>query len=472
MTPFLHQAKSIQHLLSILPKQRGVVDASDMGTGKTLVGVEIVKATDLPTLVVCPKSVRAGWLRTGQAQGVEFDVINYEMLRTGRTPYGSWKVPPGCRKPRFYYADAVRLVLLDESQRCMGMNTANSDLMRAVRRQGLYGLAMSGTIADSPLEMDALGYFLQLHDSNSPPTVKTPEPVDFYTWARRNGCGPGLWSHLEFHGNAEQQLKRMEKLYRQIFPSKGVRVRTTEIPDFPSIQIRAELYEISDPKKFNRLYAEMAGEIAALHKHDAEMKAELLHKAKENGFEGDALPDDPLVENIRARQEMELLKVPVFVELTLDAISEGRSVAIFVNFQQSLRAICTKLKTDCTIDGTQIGAQGAIRRETNRMAFQADHERAIVCISEAAGLGLDMHDVTGRHPRLALVSPGFNAKLLRQIFWRICRAGGKSASLVRLIFAADTVEEPIQKAVARKLDRLDALQDGDLMPKNLKFVDK
>jgi hypothetical protein len=470
MKPYEHQEKSIAHLLRILPKQIGVVDASDCGTGKTRTAVGVMQEMDLPTLVVCPKAVIPSWHRTALGENTDLDAINYEMVRTGRTPYGSFYVPRGCRKPRFLWNRAVRMLIFDEAHRCQASDSINSELMRAAARQEIPTLALSATLAQSPLEMDALGFLLRLHDSNSPATLSNPDPLDFFRWSRRYGCGPGLFSRHEFHGTEQQKLKQMEKLHRIIFPDKGVRVRIRDLPWFPEISITAELYDMGNEERINALYAEMAAEVTALHARDAEMKAERLRKAKENGYTGDFLPDEPLEEQLRARQEIELIKVPVFVELARDAVANGMSVALFVNFQQTIQALRQKLKTDCVIDGSQIGPRGAIARETNRLRFQEDTERIILCQSDAGGLGLDLQDLRGFHPRVELISPGFNAKLLRQIFYRVCRAGAKSKSLARLLFAAGTDEEPIQKAVAKKLNCLDSLNDGDLQPANLRFT--
>lgn len=470
-TLYEHQKDSVAHLCDILGGPSPfAVDASDPGTGKTLIAVEVMRRFNLPTLVVCPKPVRAGWLRTALAQETELDVINYEMLRTGKTPYGKWYVPKYCRKPRFQFHEGIKMVILDEAHWCKSPVSKNAELMRAVKRQGIRGLALSATFADTPMELDALGYFLGLHDSNTPPTLGHLDPVDFYKWARRHGCGPTLFSKFEFAGSASEKMKIMAKLNREIFPAKGVRVRINDLDWFPEIQIFAELYDMDDGGKINQYYEQMHAEIEALNARNAECEAARLERARENGFKGDSLPPDPLTVFLRLRQLVELLKVPALVAMTQDALAAGQSVVNFVNFQMTLQALNSALQTDCCIDGTQVGKQGELRREHNRLRFQNDECRVINCISEAGGVGLDLHDTIGNHPRVEHVSPGFNAKLMRQIFGRVRRAGGKTKAQVRIFFAANTCEESIQRKVAGKLDRLDALQDGDLLPDNLRLT--
>jgi hypothetical protein len=89
-------------------------------------------------------------------------------------------------------------------------------------------------------------------------------------------------------------------------------------------------------------------------------------------------------------------------------------------------------------------------------------------MSDAAGVGMDAHDITGKHPRMSLISPGFSAKVTRQVVGRPWRAGGLTKSLQRFIFA--TGEEDLHASVSRKLNCLDTLNDGDLTTQNLQVT--
>lgn len=411
-----------------------------MGVGKTLVAIETMKRLGNPvTVVVCPRSIIPTWCRTAEGQGAGLDAINYEKVRLGKTPYGQWVLPsPRHRKPRFVWNSEIKFLIFDEVHRCKSYDSKNSDLLRAARRQGIPVLALSGTPADSPLELDALGYVLRLHDGNDSPTLRNPEPLSFYSWARRHGCGPGYFSAFDFLGSDEDRLKQMLKINKLIFPHKGVRVRVQDLPDFPECQVTSELYEPGfGPDELEAATAECVG---------------------------------PLDRRLRARQFIEKHKVPIFTELAQDAIAQGKSVAIFVNFTETLQMLCTELKTKCCVDGSQTGTAGAERREANRLDFQADRSRVIIVNNEAGGLGLDLQDLNGNHPRLGLVSAGENAKTLKQVLKRLPRQGAKSKSLYRILFAADTDEEDVHRNLSHKLDRIDALNDGDLAPqKNLQI---
>jgi hypothetical protein len=305
--------------------------------------------------------------------------------------------------------------------------------------------------------MDAIGYLLRLHDGYRPqPTLRNLEPLSFSKWTAKHGCGlaDGEWI---FRGSADVQRKHMAKIWEEIFPSKGLRIKISDLRAlglFPDAQITAELLDIEQPERVDMLYQTMQRAIDALHERAA------------NDIGG------AQTELLRARQEVELLKLPVFADLGQEAIAAGRSVVCFVNFRQSVVELCRLFDTDCFIDGTQAGPSGARQREANRLRFQTNDSRVIICNGEAGGVGLDLDDLTGDYPRTELISPGWNAKTERQKTGRTVRASSKSASLIRFIFAAGTCEEKIQRALARKLDNMDALNDGDLFPGNLEITSK
>lgn len=448
MKPYDYQERDIEHLVSLYRSgAQGAVNGSDPGTGKTLVAVEVMKRLGNPaTLAVCPKAVIPTWTRGAAFQGTDITAINYEMLRTGRTPYGIW------RGDKFAWSKAIEFLLFDEAHRCKGLDSQTSELMRAARRQGIRTMALSGTIADSPVDMDALGFLLGMHDGfGARPSLRKPNPVTFYKWAKQFGCfsNPITGLPFGFYGSDEEKVAHMAKLNAELFPKRGVRTRIDDIPGFPEQQVTAELYELEDPARINALYAEMAEAIEALRTRAASDKG------------------DALTQLLRARQEVELLKVPIFVSLTKDAIDQGLTVLIFVNFRQTLVELCKRLDTDCYIDGTQTGPKGAEQRERNRLRIQNDEARVMVGINEAAGVGIDLHDITGKHPRLGLGSAPWSAKTVKQLVGRPRRAGAKSKSLFRFIFANGTVENRLHAKLSSKLNCLDALNDGDLSVDNL-----
>lgn len=476
-----YQIPAVEQLLAALRTNGAALDASDMGVGKTYAAGGVIRELNAPTLVVCPKVSITGWQRMGERLGVEFDIVNYEQLRTGKTPFGAWANPKteasgkflkcnSCQlvfdpakpqpcphhfagihcvetktKPhnygRFSFHPGVKLAVFDEAHRAGAVDSLNADMLIATRRQGIRALSLSATAADSPLGLRGLGYSLGLH-----------KLADFYPWAMRHGCRKLPFGGFHFAVGEERKREILAGIHADIFPARGARVRIEDLGDaFPDCQVFAELCDMDAGGKIDAAYAEMAEAV------------ERLNCAARN----DVAADHPLTKILRARQRIELLKVPMLVELAQDAVAEGRSVALFVNFRETVDELCKRLKTNCRIDGSQVGPAGERQRRASMEDFLADRERIIVCTIAAGGISIDLHDIRGEFPRLGLISPGYSAREFRQVCGRLRRQGAKSKSIYRAIFAAGTVEAPVQKALAGKLNNLDALNDADLCAVNL-----
>lgn len=460
---------------------RAAVDASDMGIGKTAHALAVIRELDWPTLVLVPAVAIPGWKdMAGKLGNPTFDLQSVDLIRAGNTPWGHWENPAPKKLPTFFKCTAcqckvepskpfpcphhskgihcveakkiphnygkfhwhpgIKLLVVDEAHRFSAPDSLNGDMLIAAKRQGIPTLIMSATIADSPMNLRAIGYLLGLH-----------KLTDFYGWIRHHGCMKLPLMGFHFCVAKEKQKEILAGLHAEIFPRLGCRVRIKDLGDkFPECQITSQLFPIAEPEVMARLYREMAEEIPLED------------------------PNNPatLARFIALDQKIELLKIPILVELCNSYLAEGRHVAVFVVYRASVDALCKRLKTDCRIDGSQTGERGARERAHNVAEFQADREPVIVGTLAAGSISIGLHDLHGNFPRAGLVTPGHVAIQLRQFFGRLPRQGSKSKPLYRNVFA-DGIEEEIRKhrALSGKLDCLDALNDGDLNPLNLPLTD-
>lgn len=430
-----YQAGALADLVRLQDKHLVSLDASDMGVGKTYVGGGLIRHFDEPTLVVCPLSVVPAWQRAGEHLGVEFDVLNYEKLRTGKTPYVSKKLVTfrtqsgEVRKyNRFEWAEEVKFVLFDEVHRCAGMTSDQSKLLVRARANGKRIHMMSATPAESPLKMKALGYTLGLFDS----------PSAFWRWCMAHGCKKAHFGGLDFGKNAEHRIAVMRSINSVLFPHRGIRLRISDLPHFPEVARSVDLIglPLKDAKKVTALYDEMKGELQAI---DAK-----------------GLGENEAIRLIRQRQTVEMLKVPTEIEMVEDAIAQGMKVVVFLNFRDTVSAMAARLQTNCII----WGEQSATERENNRKRFQDDKSRVILVVSDAGGLGLDLHDIHGNYPVLALINPGWSATIFKQVLGRTNRTGQKTKAIQRILFADKTPEMKVWKKLKGKVDNLDTLCDA------------
>jgi superfamily II DNA or RNA helicase len=151
-----------------------------------------------------------------------------------------------------------------------------------------------------------------------------------------------------------------------------------------------------------------------------------------------------------------------------DLIEEGNSVFIAVNYTETRKWILDELKTSCSIHG----GQNEMDRRGNIDSFNRGDSKVIVGIIQACREGLNLHDLTGDAPRVALIMPTPSIFDTRQVLGRVHRAGGKTKSIQYLVYAAGVpIEENICSKLDEKLKRLDLLNDGEIDP-TISFLPK
>lgn len=443
-----YQVAPAGDLVARLLREGAAVDGSDPGTGKTYVTAAVLRELRLCPVVVCPMAVMKPWERVLESFGVQpLSIVNWEFAR-GR----SYRLGRPTKDKGYVWLDLPRnaCLVFDEAHRGKGEDTLNSAMIVAAKRQEIPLLLLSATLATTPREMKASGYALGEHNL-----------FDFNNWCKALGGYKNVHNGWTFTDAAAA----MREVNRRLYPAKGVRVRIEDLGDaFPETRITAEAYEVDGAEVLNEAHARLLEEIARLKALKARVRA------MQSGLEDVA--DDEREEALalyrkakaaavtlalRYRQDAEARKVKVVAELAKDALESGQSVAIFVNFDDTRKRLLDIL------GGVSVhGGQPEEERRAAVDAFQSDRERVIVCNISAGGVGLSLHDLRGEFPRLSLIMPTWSAQDLKQVLGRVHRAGGKTKSLQRVVYAAGTVEEDVCRVVAGKLTALDALNDGDL----------
>jgi superfamily II DNA or RNA helicase len=425
-----------ERIVASITKWNAALDGSDTGSGKTYIGTAVARELDMKIGVICPLSVIESWRRVIHnhfKMDHEF-IRNYESLRTGKyadiVTWGKVKTKTGYSRPQFIWkCPKDTLLIFDESHRCKGENTKNSKLLRAAKKQGYKILCCSATSAINPLELRALGYTLGLHNDK-----------DFNEWLEQNGCEKGRWGY-EF--NNDKYI--LQKLHKDMLLDRGIRITREQIPDFPDCDTQAMAYNVGKDAEISlkNIYTDMKRELAKLEKKT-----------------GNSDVDSELVILLRARQKSELTKCPLIVDLAEEALADGMSVVIFLNFKDSIKAVAERLKTDCIVWGDNVKGE----RQANIDRFQADKARVIIVSLQAGGAGLSLHDLNGKYARMALISPSFSAIDLTQALGRVHRVGGLTKAIQRIVYAANSVEEDVCNSIQRKLKNLSIINDGDLTP--------
>jgi len=478
----LHASK----LAKALQKFDVAVDTSSTGTGKTFTAISICQKLNLKFLVICPKAVIPAWRKSVKfvhANDLCQGIVNYELIKIGKYyQYQQSKsrrtnkitgvkefyeiskkvkcpfinVEKNENKGRFepkwlisWNIPDDMVIIWDEAHRCKN-KTINSQMMIEATEAGAKQLLLTATLGESPLKMYGTAKALGLYD----------KPWEFYTqFASNHQCSKEVvnrWSGATawvYHGGTYEMSRIHQEIRDKIDGMDADELREKGL--FPKTLILAENYNLNgNNAKIEKVYEKMFERIREL----SQIKESMEKESEENRLS--------ILQ--KAMQEVELLKVPAMVEMAEDAIESGYSVAIFVNYVDSVHSFIEALmkkklmKTPTTI----YGKNDARTNESNRLKFEKNEERVIVCNMAAAKEGIDLHDKFHEYKRISLITPNYSSQILKQVLGRIDRAGGTD-TIQKIVYGMGTVEERICEAVKRKLSNISALNDGDVNPLEL-----
>jgi hypothetical protein len=284
--------------------------------------------------------------------------------------------------------------------------------------------------------MRSIGYALDLHSY-----------YDFWQFCARYGASPESWmcgmteKMLKTRAGREELERRqnaeMAKIHERLIKAgRMIRLRSSEIPGFPQCSIHPMCIDF-DSRELTAIFEEMQAELEELKKKGTgRTQLEIM---------------------MRARQKAELLMVPTWAEMAEDAIEEGESVVFFLNFTATVKALASRLKTDCIYSGENLKDR---QRQMDR--FMADESRMILTNIGAAGESIRLDDRHGKFPRVGIVSPSFWASQMNQVLGRLTGGDTKTPAKFIITWPRKTVAEQAYKACKRRTELYGAF-NGDVM---------
>lgn len=437
--------------LQAFKKHNFSIDSSDMGMGKTYIAGAVAEAYQklgYEIGVVCPANVKDKWRQTLELFHVEpLFVESFDKLRRGTTGALSRKVLANrntgkeIREWTWNLDRKKTLVVMDEIHVCGALKSQNAEMLTSLSETGVKILGLSGTVANDPTSLKAIGQALELHKGK-----------DFWRWCLANGCHEGKWGGIQFTANKSLQHQHLTNIHRKIYPERGARLLKSELKDkLPPQLVQPESVTIDNTgDKIHRVIQES---IARVFEASAADDARAMDK--EQDVSG-------ATRNLRARQIAELELIPWIVENALESWDQGAAVAIFCLFDDSIDCVKHLLSHAHKLVLEYSGRMSDTERRGSLQTFQSNLCRRLVLNLAAGAQSIDLHDTLGTAPRIAYIVPTYSAKLLLQAMGRFDRDGKRTPSIIKLPFAAGGVQEHIMKNVQGKLDNLALLQDGDL----------
>jgi|SRR5215510_3142381 len=433
MDLFPHQRQSAERHVLLLRERYVTADRSETGTGKTLSILEAVKSPELcqtSFAVVCPKSVKSHWRHWIGEMALEdrcLGVLGWEEAKLGCRPriYSSGKSGCGWFEGD---RDTRRLIIFDEAHRAKSRKTIASEMVSCAVKQGHVIALLSATLIQSTLDLGGLGYPLRL----------IAHPRFWFDFARQFGAR----FNVRFRHYEDISSRTQQNLLHALLDRVSVRVLKSDIAPQMCLT-RVDLVDAVNVEEINAAYAELKAEIDTLENLGA-TTAEVL------------------VARLRGRQAVELAKVKIFAEEAARHLEEGAKVVVFLNFNQSIQWLEEFFREKFIPLRTITGETPEKSRNQFINEFSSNGISALLLNIQAGSEGISLHDTIGNAPRVALISPPESAGTLLQALGRIDRVGAKSVGLNRILYVADTAEEDVYENVARKINRLSTLNDGEL----------
>lgn len=432
----------------------GFLLADEVGLGKTYTAIEAIRNMDgvERVLIVSPLAVLPGFRRSIDAlgaDGIRWCAINYESLkRLVSVPDSAAEAVRARTKNRRIAEKGESLVdwdvvVFDEAHRLKNPTSQRSKVARTLAGTAQFTIWMSATAGQNPLE---LAYLAPLLGAVTGTKVRDLEA--FEQWCsevgltvKRGDFGKWIWDPTP--GDLELIHQILFEAHDRT-PAAGIRRLPTDIAGWPEIQRIPTPVDL-DPSD-RRLYLEAWGEF-----RDA---MALARRGRDTS--------SGLVAQLRFRQKSSLLRVDATVDLIDDLLSNGRQVAVSVEFHETIDAIADALDK-ARIAHTEIhGRQTPAEKEHARVTFQQGHV-PVVLFTPAEGISLHQDEtaVNGTSTPRALVVHDlrWSAIAMAQIEGRTHRDGKFAPAY--WMYAADTHDERILRVVLERTTAMKSMVGDD-----------
>lgn len=439
---YKYQVLHLNDLIVSLSDNQVAIDGSGTGTGKTFVSIALCKHFKLTPIIICTKSVISMWKEVCKTFDIVPElVVNYETIKKGnqyvkneqpdiqsnligkqsnligkrssfmgkREECVYLKIDKKTDKFEWNIDSKKHIVIFDEAHKCKSEKTQNGKMLLSLKGKAKV-LLLSATLADSPDNFFVYGFMLNLFKTGKQCRTLVADIIK----------------------NGKNSMSKINPLNDYLFPKYGSVMYLSESEtELPRNIISATCYDIE--------------------KADEQELAESLEILKKNN-------NLEITKMLHVRQKIELIKVPIILELTNKYLEYGKSVVIFVNFLETLDLLAGMLNTTSVINGNQEMAE----RDKNIELFQKNKSKLLICTLQSGGQSISLHDTTGRHPRVSIIVPSYSSTDFVQALGRIHRAGTKSYCVQHIIFCANTQEEHICQKIKNKINFLTDLTDDDL----------
>jgi len=472
------QKEHIGNMLSIFQRRFFCLDVSQTGLGKTRCAIMTAKALGYKMIICCPKPAMSSWYR--ELKKVDYldnvlTVTNFDVFRLGKwfdlssaknkatnpdfwtelkstpCPYIKKSVNPATNITEFAWDLPNNvLVVCDEAHKAKNKKTQNAGLLIGIRKfisqqEPETNHRRVLLLTATPIEKEKniafllylLGYISKVGEYRSFMKTRTIADVHRLLFSQKLGIGMNKFIA------ASRMTMELAKKEFQFVPIADIRCELLDMPEEVREKIEQKNTEIRIALEAIKLKKEIDGTCA-------------------------------LVVLLRARQEIEALKVDSYIYLAREKLKQGYSVLVFLNFRESVHLVedafrgderflreegANDIKTVVKI-AKIIGGQKPQERLAAEEMFQTGKANLLLCTISSGGASISLHDTDGGRPRYALVSTPWSASDVVQLCGRTNRVGSMSHPIYRILFCRKTVEEIVARKLDEKMGDMDTFISG------------
>lgn len=450
-----HQKQHYLKLIDILENYFAYLDNSDTGTGKTPMVFAIAQTFDWELVVVCLKSNISDWRNMAEKYGVKIKlIITYQSLQgiDGKQPkHGLLTRKDKKFTPTEQFVQWAKnglLLVFDEVQKVKNDNAELASahaLVKCIVEEARNG-AQSRIALLSATPIDKME-----HSSSLLKMLGIITSDKLYEYDRSNKM-------YNLHG-----LKEAFEFCKRLDP----------------IRTKYTMSQTINRTNVNKICTELYVNIIKKHLSSA-MPPIVVHKDAKNGYYDFVEKDleklkkgiDMLSYAINYKYDIdragkssnwgdittaltiiESAKVNTMIRLAKEKLDTNPNCKVVLYFKY-LNNISNAYELLKDYGALYVdGSKNEQERKNARVSFQADNNNYRVIISNAQvnGIGVELDDITGNHPRYMFMIADYRVIEAHQSAGRICRAGSKSVGTIRFVYSKKyPIETSIINAMVRK----------------------
>ena len=464
-----YQTEHCAKLVQILQENRGYIDTTKMGLGKTYITIAVAMYYKCPLLVIGPRDAESVWKAAGEETGAEIvDFISKDSLRSKRRhqPKHGYLVRDDSGRGVHFevtkkYKDLVdkgAFVVVDECQFMRNSTSAQHKATRALLNYLVFegGKSRFALLSASHLTetdqivslMRMIGYIrstkLYYRDRNGSAILKGLHELIAICKMMDEDKTKDIISNVK-HYNTRSIKEIVKKLYCEI-----IIYHISSAAISPSIKINVDqkngYYKTDEKTKKEFLKSLHDLEIAAKYERETDLVD------RKQFFKSNI---------ISKRRETELKKASTFARLAKEDLTKNPNckVIIGVHYIDTLKILEESLKefSPIILQGSVKGKDpvtGENKRSLLVREFQTNpKKRLIIAIVKVISVSISLHDTVGNAPRIMYLSPSYELLQMYQTTGRIVRDGDstKSDATIRFVYLqGGELETAIFNALARK----------------------